>query len=121
MGIVENFTRRPREPEAIALEMVLALAQEALEQADLVLLRSLVEELDTALATGIASTDLVRELRDISVLALAQGYEPYRVVLEKSDRYRIYVLDRRRWPQPIVLTAAREGSAWQLSGRRSGE
>ncbi|MGC9350023.1 MAG: hypothetical protein ACP5JG_17925, partial [Anaerolineae bacterium] len=121
MEIVANFVRRPREPEALALEMVLALAQEAVEQPDVVLLGSLIEELDAALTTGVESTDLIRQLRDVSVLALAQGYEPYRVLLEDSNRYRIYVLDRQSWPQQAVLTATRSGYVWQLSGQPASE
>jgi hypothetical protein len=116
MDLVANFVRRPREPEALAIELALGLAQEALEQPDPTLLRTLVDQLSVALTEDVVNASLVQDLRELSVLALAQDYEPYRVVLEESGRYRLYVLDRQRWPQQTMLTATWEGVDWQLSG-----
>lgn len=114
-GIVADFVRSPRDSEPVALELVLAMAQETLGQQDTSLLTYLLESLDVALTEGLDAAPLVRDVHTITTLALAQGLEPYRLVLEESGRYRTYVLDRLVWPQQRVLTAQQLNGRWELS------
>jgi hypothetical protein len=119
--IVADFVRSPREPEPVALELVLAMAQEALGQQDAAMLAYLLESLDTALAEGVEAAPLVRDVHTVTLLALAQALEPYRLVLEESGRYRLYALDRGAWPQQRVLTAQQLNGVWELSAPRWSE
>lgn len=114
--IVADFVRRPRDPEPVGLELVLAMGQEAVEQRDPVMLAMLVDDLKVALSQGIEQSEFVRDAVQIAELALEQGWEPYRMLLEQDRRYLIYVLNRGAWPQQSALIAQHNGSAWEIRG-----
>lgn len=115
LDIVADFVRRPRTPAAIAIELVLAMAQEAVEQQDSVLLALLLEELDLALGLGTERSALVQDAVRITELALAQGQEPYRLVVQADRRFLVYTLDRAAWPLQNLLSARRVGGDWDLA------
>lgn len=116
MGIVADFVRRPRTPEAIAIELVLAMAQEAVEQRDAELLDMLNAELAAALADGPHYSDLVSDVVAIAERAQSAGWEPYRLLLEGEGRFRVYVLSHHVWPQQSVLSARLRDGVWELVG-----
>jgi hypothetical protein len=116
MGIVADFVRRPRTPEAIAIELVLAMAQEAVEQRDAELLGMLNAELAAALAEGPQNSDLVADVLTIAERAQSRGWEPYRLLLEGEGRFRVYVLSHQAWPQQSVLSAQLRDGVWELLG-----
>ncbi|MCD6284714.1 MAG: hypothetical protein J7M39_02220 [Anaerolineae bacterium] len=116
MGIVADFVRRPRTPEAIAIELVLAMAQEAVEQRDAELLNMLNAELVAALAAGPRGSGLVADVLAITERAQSGGWEPYRLLLEGKGRFRVYVLSRQVWPLQSVLSARLRDGVWELVG-----
>ena len=116
MGIVADFVRRPRTPEAIAMELVLAMAQEAVEQADAELLDMLNAELAAALAEGPRDSDLVSDVLAIAERAQSGGWEPYRLLLVGEGRFRVYVLSHQVWPQQSVVSARLRDGVWVLAG-----
>ncbi|MGC9468123.1 MAG: hypothetical protein ACP5HS_06000 [Anaerolineae bacterium] len=113
-GIVADFVRRPREAEPVGLELVLAMAQEALEQRDPLMLEILVEDVEAALARRAGETDFVEEAVEITAAALEENWEPYRILLEFDERYLVYALDRQQWPQQSALTAEVRDGVWTL-------
>ena len=116
MGIVADYVRRPRTPEAIAIELVLAMAQEAVEQRDAELLDMLNAELATALAAGPADSILISDVLAIAERAQSGGWEPYRLLLVGEGRFRVYVLSHHVWPQQSVLAARLRDGVWVLTG-----
>jgi len=116
MGIVADFVRRPRTAEAIAVELVLAMAQEAVEHRDAELLELLNAELAVALAGGPLDSDLVSDVLAIVERAQSGGWEPYRLLLQGEGRFRVYVLSLQVWPQQSVLSARLRDGVWQLVG-----
>jgi len=116
MGIVADFVRRPRTPEAIAIELVLAVAQEAVEQRDTQLLAMLNAELSAALAEGPRDSELISDVLVITERAQSSGWEPYRLLLEGEGRFRVYVLSHQVWPQQSVLSARLRDGVWELAG-----
>ena len=121
MGIVADFVRRPRTPEAIAIELVLAMAQEAVEQRDAELLDMLNAELAAALAEGTRDSDLVSDIVDIAERVQSRGWEPYRLLLEGEGRFRVYVLSHQVWPQQSVLSARLRDGVWEVIGTAWGD
>ena len=116
MGIAADFVRRPRTPEAIAIELVLAMAQEAVERRDVELLDMLNAELSVVLAGGPRDSDLVSDVVTIAERAQSRGWEPYRLLLEGKGRFRVYVLSLQFWPQQSVLSARLRAGVWVLVG-----
>jgi len=116
LGVVADFVRRPRSAEAIAVELVLAMAQEAVEQRDGALLAILIGELRAALQEGVTASDLVSDAMTITARAQASGWEPYRLLIEGEGQFRVYVLNTRAWPQRSTLTARLRDGAWELAG-----
>lgn len=115
-GIVANFVRRPRDPTAVTLELLLAMGQDALVKRDPILLEMLRSTLASALVEGVAATDFTSAVHSVTQKALARGWEPYRLILEADGRIRVYVLSWAAWPQRSVLLARRQGETWELSG-----
>ena len=98
------------------MELVLAMAQEAVERRDVELLDMLNAEMAAALAGGPRDSDLVSDVVAIAEQAQSRGWEPYRLLLEGEGRFRVYVLSRQVWPQQSVLSARLRDGVWQLVG-----
>ena len=120
LGIVANFVRRPREPEAIATELLLAMGYESYIQRDLVMLTLCIDSVDAFLERHPhsplpdSSTDLAVEILEIVRHALAKGYEPYRLLIPEPGRYRLQVLDLQAWPEKREMVAFKDSGAWLL-------
>jgi hypothetical protein len=119
LGIVADFVRRPRTSEAITLEMLLAMGQEAVTQGDVLMGEILLSELREAMALGLDKTVWAASVLSLTRDVLALGLEPYGLILETDTRMRVFVLDRVAWPAKAVLTAHRHqpGAPWALSDR----
>jgi hypothetical protein len=96
--------------------LLLAVGQEAIAKRDPVLLEMMIATADAALTQGPEREPFAGEVLSITRDAIAQGWEPYRLVLEGNDRLRVYVLNRANWPEQSVLVARRVQGAWELSG-----
>ena len=114
-GIVADFVRRPRDAGPVGIELILAMGQEALAQRNEPLLRLIVEEVETALVTGVDESKLVRDARAITAAALDRGWEPHQLLLDGEGRYTVRALDRRRWPQQLVFRARRQDGRWMFT------
>jgi hypothetical protein len=121
LGVVADFVRRPRSAEAIALELALAMAQEAATESDDALLALLVEDIESALWGREATAGFVDDAKRIAAQALGFGWEPYHLLPESSGAYTVLVLDTETWPQQAALTARDRDGAWALSGVRLGD
>ncbi len=114
-GITADFVRRPREPEALALEMLLQQAGELLVQNDPTTAATVLDAVEDALAHGFPETGLTADFRAISQAALAAGYEPYRLICDQpARRCQVAALERDRWPTPHLLTANQDNGRWSI-------
>lgn len=120
LGIVADFIRRPRQPETIAIELLLALGYEAFLQRDLVILNLCLDSIDSLLNRTTSSSlpdpgsDLADEIVALVARALRLGYEPYQLLMEGPERYRIQVLDLGAWPQKREMVAVMDSGEWVL-------
>ncbi len=121
LGIVADFVRRPREPEPVAIELVLALGQDALVQGDSVLLGMLVDDLGVALDGNPDDAPVIGDAVRITSLALARGWEPYGLIPEAPGRYGLLVLNRDAWPQQAAFEAQHLEDFWRLVGPQYGD
>lgn len=116
-GITADFVRRPRDAWSIALELSLSMAQDALDVGDVARADALLDAVELTLRSGeFAGT--VGGIQNIVEAALAQGYEPYRLRCDALDAgCLVDALDRRAWPQPVQLWAARDAAGtWVVTG-----
>jgi hypothetical protein len=119
--ITANFTRRPQAPEAIALELLLVMAQNARQVKDLRQIRTYLTEVHTVLERGFPSTGLAADVLAIVHATLARGYEPYQLIQSDGDNtvapsYLVYALDHSAWPEQRILVASRENATWLVTG-----
>ena len=121
LGVVADFVRKPRTVEAIALELVLAMAQEATVEGDAALLALLVDDLESVLEGRAPAAGFVDDAMRITAAVLAQGWEPYHLMPLSSGAYTVLVLDTKAWPRQSALMAQERDSAWMLSGVRLGD
>ena len=121
LGIVADFVRRPREPEPVAIELVLALGQDTLAQRDSVLLGMLLDDVDIALAGNPDGASIVGDAVRITSLSLARGWEPYGLIPEAPGRYGLLVLNRDAWPQRAAFEAQHLADIWRLTSPRFGD
>jgi len=120
--IVADFARRPIDPQAIALELLLAGAQDAVLRRDYVSARTLVDLVQAALkAPANAWPDVAVDVLGITQLLLSQGFEPYRLTIVNDDVYRVEVLDRDEWPAQRSFVLQREGDVWSRMEAGSAE
>ncbi len=116
-GITADFVRRPRDAEAIALELLLLAARQALEAGRLERSAALLDALEAVLLSGFPTEGEAAEVLDVVAATLVQGYEPYHLSYDAARAgYRIAAVDYARWPTQVWLFAAREGGAWRISG-----
>ncbi len=116
LGITADFVRRPREAQAITLELLLVQARESLEHGDLSGAQTTLRVVELALEEGFPSGGLAADVLAITEAALALGYEPTRLVHQPDlQRYLIHSVARAAWPSPAFLLAVADGAgAWQL-------
>jgi len=114
-NITADFVRRPREAESVALELLLAMAQEAASSGGVEAIERPLAAAEGALANGFPQTGLAADARAIVAAALAQGYEPYRLVPYFDGSYEVHALVQSAWPAQRVLTAVQVGIAWSVT------
>jgi len=112
-GIVADFVRRPREPEAIAVELLLALAQDAVRQGDAAETEAILAAITPILEHGDFTPGLAADVLALTRLALERGYEPYRLT-PTAEGYTLGVLDYANWPALELWQAVRENGNWKL-------
>lgn len=110
--IVADFVRRRRDAEAISLELMLVMAQDALRQAAIEETDALLREVDGALAGGFPEAGLAADVRAIVAAALAQGYEPFHVTARDDGGFDVQALSYAAWPESGVFEAARDERGW---------
>jgi hypothetical protein len=113
-NITADFVRRPREAEPVALELLLVMAQEAVNYGDVEAVERPLAAVEDVLANGFPQTGLAADVREIVVTALSQGYEPYRLVPYLDGSYEVHALVQAAWPAQRVLMAAQAGTAWSV-------
>ncbi len=124
--ITEDFVRRPRNSEAMALELLLQMVQAALRAADPEAAEQLLAALTLAVTDPTSAPDTVVEMVALVSAVVARGYEPYRTVCVEEGRdvgqrapgCVVYALDRAEWPTKRLLWAARaaEAGSWVVVG-----
>ncbi len=120
LGIVADFVRRPREPRAIAIELLLAMGYEAFLQKDLVILTLCIDSVDALLPRTASSAlknycpELAEDTVAIVTRALERGYETYRLLMKGSETYGLQVLDLEAWPQKREMVAVMDSEEWIL-------
>lgn len=125
-GIAADFVRRPRDPAALALELLLQRAQEALRAFDLTQAETLLGEINAALVTDPTLVPEVAQLLTLVEAVLARGYEPYRTVCvadataigQRAPGCLVYGLDLAAWPTQRILWATRQtvSDTWTVVG-----
>lgn len=113
-NITADFVRRPREADPVALELLLVMAQEAVNYGVIEAAERPLAAVEDVLANGFLRTGLAADVRAIVAAALRQGYEPYRVVPYFDGSYEVYALVQTAWPVQRVLTAAQMGTVWSV-------
>ncbi len=112
-GIVADFVRRPREPEPITIELLLALAQDALRRENAAQATLALNAVEQVLADGSFAPGLAADALAITRVALAQGYEPYQLV-PGDQNYELQALDLAAWPEQHSFEATFAEDAWTL-------
>ncbi len=112
--IEANFIRRPREPEPVALELLLMMAQEALRDLDIQRVDIVLDVLAGVLVGDGFQAPLAADVLEIVQTSLEMGYEPYRLEYQAEDVYKIAVLDLTAWPSRDVLFASWDGQQWYV-------
>lgn len=126
-AITADFVRRPRSAEAIALELLLQMAREALRSADPDRTEQLLAVVTATLdATALDRAGEAAEMTALVEAVLARGYEPYRTVCvedgadvgQRAPGCIVYALDRADWPAKRLLWAARDAASgyWTVVG-----
>lgn len=114
-NITADFVRRPHEAEPVALELLLAMAQETVSDGVIEAVERPLAAVEDALANGFPQTGLAADARAIVAAALAQGYEPYRLIPYLDGSYEVHALVQAAWPAQRVLMAAHVGMAWSVT------
>ena len=112
--ITADFVRRPRSADAVSLEVLLLMAQEALKREDIATVTSLLDAVEGVLAGGFPDVGLAADVRAIVVASLAAGYEPYRLVVRGDGRFEVHALSYAAWPATHTFEAVRESTIWSL-------
>jgi hypothetical protein len=114
LNITADFVRRPREAESVALELLLVMAQGAVNDGAIEAAERPLAAVEDVLLNGFPQTGLAADAHAIVAAALRQGYEPYRLVSYFDGSYEVHALVQAAWPAQRVLTAAQMGSAWSV-------
>ncbi|MEJ5310464.1 MAG: hypothetical protein WHX52_11875 [Anaerolineae bacterium] len=112
--ITADFVRRPRETEPVALELLLVMAQEAIDAGMVEAAERPLAAVEGVLTNGFPQHGLAADVRAIVSAALSQGYEPYRLVPHFDGSYEVHALMMAAWPAQQVLTAVQAGVAWSV-------
>ncbi len=112
--ITADFVRRPRETEPVALELLLVMAQEAIDAGMVEAAERPLAAVEDVLTNGFPQHGLAADVRAIVSAALSQGYEPYRLVPHFDGSYEVHALVMAAWPAQQVLTAVQAGVAWSV-------
>jgi len=113
-NITADFVRRPRETEAVALELLLVMAQEAIDTGAIDAVDRPLAAVEDVLANGFPQHGLAADAYAIVSAAAVQGYEPYRLVPYFDGSYEVHALVMAAWPAQRVLTAVQVGVAWSV-------
>ena len=113
-NITADFVRRPREIEPVALELLLVMAQEAIDAGVVEAAERPLAAVEDVLANGFPQTGLAADAHALVSMALLQGYEPYRLVPYFDGSYEVHALVMAAWPAQRVLTAVHVGTAWSV-------
>jgi len=119
-GIVADYLRHPSQPENLALETMLAAANQNLIDGNfapsLALLDAANQVLDRYPAQGLdafAAVPLASDHLALVQTALADGYQPQRIELNTDGTARMWVTTPRG-PQLVELSFVRQPSGWSL-------
>lgn len=113
-NITADFVRRPRETEPVALELLLVMAQEALDAGVVEAAERPLAAVEDVLTTGFPQHGLAADVRAIVSAAASQDYEPYRLMPYFDGSYEVHALVQAAWPAQRVLTAVQVGAAWSV-------
>lgn len=113
-NITADFVRRPRETEPVTLELLLVMAQEAIDAGVVEAAERPLAAVEDVLANGFPQHGLAADARAIVSTALLQGYEPYRLVPYLDGSHEVHALVMAAWPAQRVLTAVQVGAAWSV-------
>lgn len=126
-GIAADFVRRPRNAQAVALELLLQMAQTALRAADPDQAEALLAVVGAALeAPEFAAAPEAAKMAALVEAVVAWGYEPYRTVCvadgaevgQRAPGCVVYALDLAEWPLQRLLWATRSEAtgSWTVVG-----
>jgi hypothetical protein len=113
-GIVADFVRRPRDAQAVTLELLLALGQSAVAEGDRARVEAVVAEVTAALEGGGFEAGMRADLLPIVDRLLGRGYEPTQVAVVTPGVYRVEALDYTAWPQAREFVATWAGETWDV-------
>lgn len=111
--ITADFVRRPRSADAVALEVLLVMAQAALRY-DTATATPLLDAVEDALSDGFPDVGLAADVKAIVAAALAKGYEPYRLLERADGGYEVHALAYADWPAMSTFEAVYDGVVWSL-------
>ncbi len=112
-GIVADFLRHPRAEENIALETMLIVAREALENGEFDRTERLLEAVEGVLEQGDFADPLAATYLGIVRTVAAAGYEVQRIDLE-GETATVWAI--ARWPTLEELRLVRTDAGWQVRG-----
>ena len=113
-GLVADFVRRPRDPEAIALELLLAQAQVLIREGETAAVTPILAAMEATLRSGSFSSPLAADALAITEAALAMGYDPYQLTRQPGGYY-VGALDWAAWPTQHTFVARRGEDGWVLT------
>ncbi len=115
--ITADFVRRPRDVQAIALELTLLAVQDALDVGDVGRASAWLDDVEASLVAG-ELLGTTQHAADIVAATLERQYEPYRLRCENFETACLVdALDPRAWPQRVQLWATRDADgAWGVTG-----
>jgi hypothetical protein len=122
-GVVADYLRRPGQPEALALEAMLATAGESLDQADYAKAAGFLQAINQVLdlypqqgTQAFTASALAADHLKLVQTALAAGYQPHRIRLE-GNTARMWV--STSGPGLNELAFRRDQENWLMSGLSS--
>ena len=113
-NIVADFVRRPRDADAISLELLLVMAQDALRREVIEDVKTIMNEITAVLVGGFPETGLAADVHAVVALALAKGLEPFRLTEHRDGSFEMHALAYATWPEASAFEVDREGDSWVL-------
>jgi hypothetical protein len=96
------------------MELLLALAQDAVRQRDAAGAEAILAAVIPILERGDFTPGLAADALAITHFALDRGYEPYHLAPTDED-YIVGVLDYGDWPAQEIWRVVRENGNWELA------